>query len=110
MSLRLPSPINGGDRTAYLRLATLYNTAHFQVILSSGDIDAASTNIISFKDVQPEVDSTGRANDLFRRVSSRVDLYDTTFPYPDATIEVNNSFCKDFRVTDTDYIDGGCRP
>lgn len=110
VGLKLPTPINGGERTAYLRLAALYNMSHFQIVLSNGVINGASSNIVSFKDVQPEIDSTGRANDLFRRVVSRVDLYDTTFPYPDATIEVNNSFCKDFRVTDKDYLAGSCRP
>lgn len=110
MSLQLPQPINGGNRTAYLRLAAYYNASHFQVVLSNGALNPTSSNIISFKDVQPEIDSTGRANDLFRRVESRVDLYDTTFPYPDATIEVNGSFCKDFRVTDKDYLAGSCRP
>lgn len=111
MSLRLPEPIDGGDRTAFLRLTSLYNKSHFQVVLSNGGVPAANgTNIIKFKGVQPEVDSTGRANDLFRRVQSRVDLYDTSFPYPDATIDITGNFCKDFGVTDTEYIAGSCTP
>jgi Tfp pilus assembly protein PilX len=111
MSLRLPEPIDGGGRTAFLRLTSLYNKSHFQVVLTNGGApDTGGTNIIKFKDVQPEVDSTGRANDIFRRVQSRVNLYDTSFPYPDATIDITGNFCKDFGVTDSQYIAGSCTP
>jgi Tfp pilus assembly protein PilX len=104
----LPQPIgaaNPADRTAFLRLAPFYNASHFRVTLWNGPVSAAAVPVM-FKGVQPAIDSTGRANDLFRRVMSRVDLYDTTFPYPEATIEVTGDFCKDFAVTDTTYIPG----
>lgn len=110
MSLTLPTPIGGGDRTAFLRLTPLYNEARFQVVLSQGTPLSGGSNIVKFKDVQPIIDSTGRANDLFRRVQSRVNLYDTSFSYPDATIEVTNNLCKDFAVTDSQYIAGACTP
>lgn len=99
MTLTLPEPIGGGDRTAFLRLTPYYNTTSFQVILSNGNPNS-NANIVRFKDVQPIIDSTGRANDIFRRVESRVDLYNTNFPYPDATIDVTGNFCKNFAVTD----------
>ena len=100
MSLTLPEPIGGGTtRTAFLRLMPFYNAASFRVVLSNGD-PALATNVVRFKDVQPIIDSTGRANDIFRRVESRVNLYNTDFPYPDATIDVNGNFCKNFAVTD----------
>lgn len=115
MALRLPEPINGlpasGDNpTAYLRLTPLYNATHFEVILSQGVLNSTGSNLVKFQDVQPEIDSTGRANDLFRRIKARVDLFDTSFPYPDATIDINGNFCKDFSVTDTTYIPGNCTP
>jgi len=92
-------------------LTSLYNKSHFQVVLTNGGApDTGGTNIIKFKDVQPEVDSTGRANDIFRRVQSRENLYDTSFPYPDATIDITGNFCKDFGVTDSQYIAGSCTP
>lgn len=88
--LQLPTPINGNTRTAYLRLTGLYNPTHFRVSLVGTKFDG----------VQPSVDSTGRANDLFRRVESRVDLVDTDFPFPEAAVQVTGDFCKDFTITD----------
>jgi hypothetical protein len=100
MSLRLPDPIGGGaQRTAFLRLTPLYNAAHYQVQLSNGDPTTAAS-IVRFKDVQPIIDSTGRANNMFRRVQARVNLYNTNFPYPDATIDIASNFCKVFSVSD----------
>lgn len=104
LTLQLPDPIGGGARNAFLRVTPLYNATHFRVSLSQ------SGTLVQFKDVQPEVDSTGRANDIFRRVLSRVDLYDTTFPYPEAAVDLTGNFCKDFAVTDTQYIAGSCTP
>lgn len=107
-TLILPEPINGGDRTAFLRLTPFYNATHFRATLSNS---AAS---VRFDSVQPIIDSTGRANDLFRRVSSRVDLIDTSFPYPDATVDLTTgNLCKNFSVTDTAYVapsSGTCTP
>lgn len=101
----LPSPIGGGDRTAFLRVSALYNQAHFRVTMSK------SGSATKFNGVQPEIDSTGRANALFRRVASRVDLVDTSFPYPDGSVDVSGNLCKDFSVTSTTYnASGACTP
>ncbi|MEO6109425.1 MAG: hypothetical protein ABIP50_00230 [Candidatus Saccharimonadales bacterium] len=95
--LTLPNPVTGGDRTAYLRLTPFYSATHFRVTMTNG---ASSTVPVPFHGVQPEIDSTGRANDLFRRVKTRVELIDTTFPYPDAEIDTTGNLCKDFSLTD----------
>jgi hypothetical protein len=102
--LQLPTPIGGGERTAYLRLTPMYNASHFRVTLTKSGAP------VQFNGVQPVVDSTGRANDLFRRVQSRVDLIDTSFPYPDAAVDVTGNLCKDFGVTDSAYLAGSCTP
>jgi hypothetical protein len=106
VTMILPEPVGGGDRTAYLRLTPLYNESHFRVTMSDGG------TAVQFDGVQPEIDATGRANDLFRRVATRVDLIDTSFPYPEAALDVLGSLCKNFAVTDSTYIDGStsCTP
>lgn len=105
--LHLPFPINGGknDRTAFLRLATYYNGAKVKVEL----LDSALPGVVKFKGVQPRIDSTGRANDMFRRIETRVELTDPDFPYPDAAVDVSGDFCKDFAVTDKAFIADGCK-
>ncbi|HEU4830975.1 MAG TPA: hypothetical protein VFS65_02270, partial [Candidatus Saccharimonadales bacterium] len=110
VDVRLPVPIDGGDRTAFLRLSSLYNKTHYKVTLLNG------SSVVEFKAVQPAVDSTGRASDLFRRVSSRIELIDPSFPYPEAAVDITGSFCKEFAVTDNtaDYAtlntNNSCQP
>src|SRR5690606_25674022 len=92
ITLNLPQPVGGGDRTAYLRIGALYNSSHFRVTMYKNGAQA------KFDGVQPEIDSTGRANDLFRRVVTRVELIDNSFPYPDGAVNTSGNLCKDFAV------------
>ncbi len=103
-TLALPNPIGGGDRTAFLRLVPFFKATHFKVELMNG------SDVVAFGGVQPSVDSTGRANDLFRRVEARVNLNSINFPFPEAAVDVADNFCKDFTVTPDAYIAGSCTP
>ena len=50
-------------------------------------------------DIQPSIDSTGRAGDVFRRVDARVDMTGAiSNAYPRATIDVTEKLCKDFSI------------
>lgn len=107
-TITLPAPIDGNvvDRNAYLRLTSLYNGARFSVKLKNGGSD------VLFNRVQPEVDATGRANDVFRRVKARVELKGD-FPYPEAAIDMVGDLCKNFTITDAEagYVPSGtCTP
>lgn len=99
--ITLPDPIGAGTRTAFLRLSALYNATNYRLSLLSDN----GSMPVSFDGVQPQIDSTGRANDLFRRVQSRVEVVDVNFPYPDAAVDITGNFCKDFLITNkaSDY-------
>jgi hypothetical protein len=97
VEIALPNPANGDDtnRNAMLRLSALYNGTHYKVEL----LDGSNGPVQPFDRVQPEVDSTGRANDMFRRVKSRVE-FKGDFIYPDAAVDIVGSLCKNFTVID----------
>lgn len=54
----------------------------------------------NFNGIQPEVDVTGRANYVFRRIKARVEFTGGRFPYPTAALSVDGDICKDFEVTE----------
>ena len=103
VKLPLPKPVHDGTRTAFLRIGALYNQATFQVqLIKSG-------SVVNFNGVEPTIDSTGRANDLFRRVQARVKL-SSDFTYPNAEIYTSGNLCKNFLVTDSALPGGGYDP
>jgi len=106
-TLNLPSPVgDASNRTAYLRLTSFYNATHFRVSFEDNPG-------VQFSAVQPSIDSTGRANDQYRRVQTRVDLVNNDFAFPEATVDITGNFCKNFVVTDktADYDDATtCTP
>ena len=94
----------GASNNALLRVDSLYKGANVRVTLHSQD-----GSEIKFDDVQPVVDSTGRASTLFRRVEARLRM-GTDFPYPSYVADVQNNLCKNFSVYDTGFISAGCNP
>lgn len=110
MQITLPTSIAASDTGAFLYLTTLYGKTHYRITLSNVDATGTSTPV-KFSMVQPEVDSTGRANTLFRRVKARVELTNTNYPYPEAAINIAGNLCKNFVITDnaSDYSNS-CTP
>lgn len=122
ITLRVPAPLDGSaaDRSnAYLRIAPRYRGAQVRVTLYNAGSSTAplstvvrNANLVNFDGVQPRIDSTGRANDLFRRTEVRVEA-DTNVVYPLSAVDISGSFCKTFSVTDrvADYeLDDSCTP
>ena len=101
---RLPEPIGGLPRnpgTSFLRITPLYRTTEFRITAQNAARE--TTEGTRFLGVQPSIDSTGRANNVFRRVVSRVELSDVGFPFPEFAVELNdqgNPFCKAMLITD----------
>lgn len=101
--ISLPNPVNSSssaDRRAYLRLTSLYGKTDYSV-------EAVGTQ---FNDVEPAVDATGRASNVFRRVRARVQLVSPLDGdlYPRATVDLTHNFCKDFGVSTNQFVGGTC--
>jgi len=98
-TIKLPKAVDPGGNKAYLNLKSLYGPAHYRItLLNSADL-TNPTNPISFNNVQPIIDSTGRANNLFRRVEANVEYTNISFPYPQGEINIKGNLCKDFTIT-----------
>ena len=100
-TLTIPS----ATRSSYLYLASPYGAVDYKVEL----IDS-SDGIVNFDGVQPTVDATGRAGDVFRRVRARVEQSsggDARNLYPRASIDITNNFCKAFAVGTTNEVYNG---
>jgi Tfp pilus assembly protein PilX len=96
--------ITSGER-AYLRLSALYASTRYQLVLKD-----SSGNVVDFYGIQSVVDSTGRTNDVFRRVEARVQLNSTDYPYPEQALYLYGDLCKDMFVTNKGrhYDKGRC--
>ncbi|HYG84260.1 MAG TPA: hypothetical protein VD907_05285 [Verrucomicrobiae bacterium] len=90
------------DKSAFLRITPLYKGATFQLKLNDGNVD--------FDGVQPLVDSTGRANDVFRRVESRIRFDEATGNYPESALETTSDICKSFVISAEVLNQGACQP
>ena len=82
---------------ASLRLTSLYRDTSVRI-----ELLAANNQVVKFDGVQPEVDSTGRASNVFRRISSRVSLAMGLTAYPEYAVDTTDGLCKDFYVTAQD--------
>ena len=84
----------GLDKT-YLRLTPIYTDTDFRVELLNNN------TVVEFNGVQPKVDSTGRANDKFRRVESRLEYEGSNISVPQFALqsEGDSGVCKNFSVS-----------
>lgn len=80
----------------YIRLSLLYGVSTHATV---SPIDSATNTKMTFNNVQYVIDVTGRANDVYRRVQSRVSPQ-TTALYPEYAIDTAGLICKDITVAD----------
>jgi Tfp pilus assembly protein PilX len=105
-SARLELPV-GQPSTSnkyYLRVTPLYGGAHFRLQMFHN-----SSTVVNFSGVEPIIDSTGRASDVFRRIQSRVRL-DNTANMPEFSAETASDICKTMQVSDGSYYQGNVCP
>ena len=108
VEIEFDNEIPADSRVAFLRLSPIYKSTSFRVTLMD-----ASDNAVLFNDAQPTVDSTGRANDVFRRIEARLSISGgESVSYPEFAIDVTNGLCKGFYVTSSTSgeLTGSCDP
>jgi hypothetical protein len=74
-----------------------------------------ASSVTKFDTVQPEIDSTGRADTIFRRIKSRVNVGFNTngsFTFPEQGVDITGSLCKNFYVTNDEAgpLGTSCNP
>jgi Tfp pilus assembly protein PilX len=95
--LQIPNGQPSTSHTYFLRVTPQYGSAHFRVQM----LRSAST-VVNFSGVEPVIDSTGRASDVFRRIQTRV-RSDNTSNLPEYAAETANTICKNMQVSDGSY-------
>lgn len=101
---------NTGAANAFLIVSNTYNDGldnDFSVALKNGG------KTVKFNGAQVTVDSTGRANQLVRRVEARIDPADLGFPVPEYALqfggEGDDALSKAFYITNNCWTEnGGC--
>ena len=106
VSISVPKPV-GGERnedTFIFILSLPYQRPDADIVLevcnksicsetaySAQSDDPENNDKIRLKNVQTSIDSTGRANEMYRRVETRVESKDIYFRYPEFAVQVLKS-------------------
>lgn len=102
--LELPTGSPSTSNTYFLRITPLYGSAHFRLQMLHN-----SSTVVNFNGVEPLIDSTGRASDVFSRLQTRIRL-DSTANLPEYAAESANDICKTMQVSDGSYYLGNVCP
>lgn len=97
--------LRGNNNEYYLRVTPLYGATHFKVELK----DSSKGTIVNFSEVQPIIDVTGRASDVYRRVQARVRM-DAVGDLPEYAVESADDICKNMQVSDGSFYQANSCP
>lgn len=111
VTVELPPTFRGtppAQATRFLRVNIPYEQPNTDVSVTlCTEISGGNcTNRTKFTGVQAAVDSTGRANDLYRRVESRIELVDVYYPFPEYTLYLSG---KDNELNKSFYVTENCK-
>lgn len=85
---------NMGNGTSYiLRIRSIYVSSAVTILAYD-----SSGNRISLSGVQALIDSTGKANDVLRRIQVRLPTNELAGPFPDFALQAVNGICKQLTV------------
>lgn len=114
LRIYLPRPIahNGvskrDDATSFVFVSLPYGQPETTFSITLYDKNG---NRIPFTGVQSKIDSTGRANDLFRRIEARLEMVDIYYPFPEYGVNLSSndddSIWKSFYVTRNCWTSNG---
>lgn len=79
----------------YMRITPIYGATHFRVQL----YNSSTSSAVDMSDVQPLIDATGKAEDVYRRIQVRVRVNAIT-GLPEFAAESANTICKNMQVAD----------
>jgi len=98
--------ISGLGQTGYmLRIKSIYKPS--SATITANRAGAA----LELKGAQAIIDSTGKANDVLRRILVRVPLANFNAPYPEFAVQAVDTLCKRFAVaTPAIYLPDGSDP
>jgi hypothetical protein len=86
--------------TFYLRLKSIY--VDHKVSIAADDATGAQP---SLSQAQTIIDSTGKANDVLKRIQVRLSTSTLTGPFPEYPIQSLGSLCKRFGIAPPDVVD-----
>lgn len=95
-TLQLPAGLASANNNFFLRVTPIYGQTHFRAQL----FDSGSGTAVDMNEVQPIIDSTGKAgDDVYRRLQTRVRVNALTV-FPEFAGESADTICKNMRVAD----------
>lgn len=90
--------ITGLNATNYLlRLNSIYRNSQVTITAYGGTGSVSTSNQLNLKESQAMIDSTGKAQDVLRRIQVRVPLKNT-YDYPTYAAEAAGGICKQISV------------
>lgn len=97
-TLELPAggAFSSNNNNYYMRVTPLYGQSHFRLVLHHNG------SAVQMDGVQPIIDVTGKAEDVYRRLLTRVKV-NPAGSLPEYAVESADTICKNMQVADNTY-------